>query len=622
MAYEKAALQKAKIRERYKGKDPSLAEVIPAKKRPDFYDDEPRRVAVYVRVSTDDPRQTSSFEIQKNYYDDLVKRHENWTLVNIYADEGISGTSLEHRDAFNNMIQDCKAGKIDLIITKSVSRFSRNITDCIGIVRKLAELKNPVGVFFETEHIFTLKEDSEMGLSFQATIAQEESHSKSRIMNTSLEMRFSHGILLTPPLLGYDNDEEGALIINQDESQTVRLIFFMYLFGYSSQQIADTLTELERQTKKGNKRWTPNGVIQILQNERYCGDVRTWKTYTPNYLNHKSKKNRGDRNQHLWKDIHEPIVSRDDFIAVQHLISNAKYGNRGILPQLHVITEGVLKGFVPINPRWAGFDAQDYAAASKSVVSNHNAIEESVLVEAKNGSFDLRGFEVARSQFFNVARRYTATFNSEHITFSIECIRKLDSCQYIEMLIHPEKHLIAIRKSSESNRNAMQWAKQFNGKIFPRHISGAAFLSTLFELSEWKDEYRYRVEGVVKERNGETIILFDLSAPQIFIPNKMICEQTSEQERGTIESDRLEYGSQQSVLAFPTAWVNGFGDGFYSSIMKHDFDNIDDWKIREEGIIYEHEPPLQTTSPDMLKDNIRSIIMNMKQETSANEYIE
>lgn len=112
--------QKEKIRERYKGIDPNILEVIPARKQADFYDDTARRVAVYVRVSTDDPRQTSSYELQKNYYEDMVHRHENWTLTEIYADEGISGTSLQYRDAFNRMINDCKAGKIDMIITKSV----------------------------------------------------------------------------------------------------------------------------------------------------------------------------------------------------------------------------------------------------------------------------------------------------------------------------------------------------------------------------------------------------------------------------------------------------------------------------------------------------------------------
>ena len=317
--------QKQKIRERYKGVDPNVLEVIPARKKPDFYDDVPRRVAVYVRVSTDNINQTSSYELQKNYYEDLVRRHENWTLVKIYADEGISGTSLKKRDDFVRMIRDCKEGKIDLIITKSVSRFARNIVDCIGITRELGSLKPPVGVFFETEHIFTLKDDAEMGLSFLATIAQEESHVKSNIMNASLEMRFSHGIVLTPVLLGYDHDENGELVINEEEAKTVRLIFFMYLYGYTCQQIAETLTSLECETKKGNTTWSPASVLQQLRNERHCGDVLTRKTFTPSYLNHKSKKNEGERTQHRRRNHHEAIISMDDFIAVQHIINNAKY---------------------------------------------------------------------------------------------------------------------------------------------------------------------------------------------------------------------------------------------------------------------------------------------------------
>ncbi len=230
-------LRREKIRERYKGSNSELLEVIPGKKAADFYDDVERRVAVYVRVSTDNLQQTSSYELQKNYYEEKVSKNPNWTLVGIYDDEGISGTSLLHREAFNRMIEDCKAGKIDMIITKSVSRFARNIVDCISIVRQLSSLKNPVGVRFETEGIFTLNDNTEMSLSFTATIAQEESHIKSSIMNSSIEMRFGRGIVLTPVLLGYDHDEDGKLTINEKEAKTVRLIFFMYLYGYSCKDI-------------------------------------------------------------------------------------------------------------------------------------------------------------------------------------------------------------------------------------------------------------------------------------------------------------------------------------------------------------------------------------------------
>ena len=179
--------KKEQIRKRYKGVDESKLSVIPAKPDLDIFDKQSIvRVAIYARVSTDDPNQTSSYELQKNYYTDLVNRNPNWNLVDIYADEGISGTSLEHRDNFVRMIEDCKAGKIDLIVTKSVSRFARNLVDGVGCVRMLGNLEPPVGVFFETENINSLKRESEMTLAILSTVAQEESHNKSEIMNASM----------------------------------------------------------------------------------------------------------------------------------------------------------------------------------------------------------------------------------------------------------------------------------------------------------------------------------------------------------------------------------------------------------------------------------------------------
>lgn len=206
--------RKRRIRERYKGVDADELDFIPAREKETIHQkDVIRRVAVYARVSTDDPNQTSSYELQKNHYNDFVNSHPNWQLVKIYADEGISGTQLVHRDSFMEMIRDCEAGKIDMIVTKSVSRFARNIVDCIKIERDLKKMNPPVGVFFETENIFTLDEDCEVMLSIMAMMAQEESHTKSEIMNASIEMRFRRGIFLTPALLGYDMDENGDLVI-------------------------------------------------------------------------------------------------------------------------------------------------------------------------------------------------------------------------------------------------------------------------------------------------------------------------------------------------------------------------------------------------------------------------
>lgn len=249
--------------------DPDNYLYIPAKKPIDFYDTElPQRIAIYVRVSTDDIRQTTSYELQQKYYEDYVSHHANWTLVKIYADEGISGTSLKHRDAFNEMIDDCRAGKIDLIITKNVSRFARNVMITIGLARELAQMKNPVGIFFESEAIFSLNDDSQMALTFQATMAEEESHTRSRSMETSLRMRLDNGIPLTPKLLGYTHDADGNLVINPEEAKTVKLAFFMYLFGYTTQQIADTFIALERRSYLGNIKWTSSSIVQILRKLR------------------------------------------------------------------------------------------------------------------------------------------------------------------------------------------------------------------------------------------------------------------------------------------------------------------------------------------------------------------
>ncbi len=618
--------QKEKIRERYKGINPDILEVIPAKKKADFYDDVPRRVAVYVRVSTDDPRQTSSYELQKTYYEDLVERHENWTLVGIYADEGISGTSLKKRDQFNRMITDCKAGKIEMIITKSVSRFARNIVDCISIVRELGALNPAVGVFFETEHIFTLRDDSEMGLSFQATMAQEESHVKSTIMNASIEMRFSHGIVLTPVLLGYDHDENGELVINEEEAKTVRLIFFMYLYGYTCQQIAETLTELECTTKKGNTVWAASAVLQQLRNERHCGDVLTRKTYTPSYLNHKSKKNMGDRTQHRWRDHHEAIISRDDFIAVQHLLDNAKYGNKGILPELHVIPDGALKGFVSVNPRWAGFTDLDYEVASESVYENSEYTPPKLKdVEAKSGDFDFRGFEIVRAQFFDTTNRICVTFSMDDIVFSMACIRKFDKVQYIEMLVHPGEHLFAVRKAGPENRNAVKWAKLHGDRmISPRNFSCSAYINTLFELFSWNPDYKYRVRGVHRQKDQENVLLFDMQETEIFVPQKKIMETAIKTGELPLSKDEepVMPSTKSSLMAYPSAWANNFGSNFYRHAQARELSVIDTdgaWQISREAKPFSNTD-LKVTAQSDLIDGIQEIIIGKKQGRGTDGY--
>ena len=606
--------QKNKIRERYKGVSLDELDVIPALPQEDIFAVEnEQRVAVYARVSTDDPRQTSSYELQKNHYHDVISKSPNWKLVQIYADEGISGTSLQHRDQFKLMIEDCKQGKIDLIVTKSVSRFARNVVDCIGYVRELLALPHPVGVFFETERLNTFDPKSEMVLSFMATLAQEESHTKSEIMNASIEMRFRRGIFLTPILLGYDHDEDGNLVINEEEAKIVKLIFMMYLNGCTCQEIADTLTELGCMTKKGNTVWSPGSILQILQNERHCGDVLAHKTYTPNYLNHKSKKNMQNRPQYRKRNHHEAIISRDDFIAVQRLISNAKYGNKGLLPELKVILEGVLKGFVSINPRWAGFKEDDYINASASV---YNGTEQtsasSAPVEVQSGDFDLRGYEIARSQFFDSTDRITVTFSQGDIRFSCPAVRRLEST-LVELLMHPQKRILAVRTAGKECRNAMQWSKKKSGVSFPRGISGTAFLPTLYSLLGWKDDCRYRITGIKRGKGNDAILLFNFTEPEIFIPNDTV---SSLPESDTSVKPFTD-SNRRNVRAYPPDWADTFGSNYYSHAQAQElagFGKGMEPDISHASVIYK-DNDIQVTSKDDIERNIEQIMSDMKENT-------
>lgn len=617
-----ASKQKEKICARYKGVNIDELDVIPAAPTENFYEDTTKkRVAVYARVSTGDPRQTTSFELQKNYYTETIDRHSGWNLVEIYADEGISGTSLRHRDAFIRMIQDCKDGKIDLIVTKSVSRFSRNVLDCIGYVRELKALRPPIGVFFETENIYTLNPDSEMSLSFISTLAQEESHNKSKSMNMSIEMRFSSGIFLTPPLLGYDHDEEGNLVINEEEAQTVRLIFFMYLYGYTCQQIADTLTSLKRMTKKRNIEWSPGSVLQILQNERHCGDVLSRKTWTPSYLDHKSRRNKHNKPQYRYKNHHEAIVSRDDFIAVSHLISNAKYGSKGILPELQVISEGALRGFVSINPRWAAFTSDDYIRASRSVGSTDlNASPGNIEIVAQSGDFDLRGYEIARSQFFDTVRKACVTFSITELKFGIECIRKMDNIPSVELLLYPDEYLLAVRTAKEGNRNAVRWTT-FNGTGYqPRIISGTAFLKTVYDIFSWRTDCKYRVRGIRKQNAQESVYLFDMREVEVFIPSEQVIsddDNPADSPQNAICSViKPIITTPKTVCAYPADWASSFGSDFYRHAQEQEiatFTETGEWNTQSEGKAF-NEKPLQVTGIEDIKTHIDQIIADIKRK--------
>lgn len=607
--------EKEKVRKRMRVTvDPDNYEYIPAKKAADYYDNETeQRVAIYVRVSTDDIRQTTSYELQKKYYEDFVNRHPNWTLVKIYADEGISGTSLKHRDAFNQMIADCKSGKIDLIITKSVSRFARNVMITIGMARELAHLKPPVGIFFESECIFSLNDDSQMALTFQATMAEEESHTRSRSMETSLRMRLDNGIPLTPKLLGYTHDSDGNLVVNPEEAPTVKLAFYMYLYGYSTQQIANAFIALERKSYLGNIKWTPASIVQILRNERHCGDVLTRKTFTEDYRSHRTLKNRGDRPQSHYFNHHEAIISRDDFIAVQRLLDNSRYGNKSILPELRVIDSGILKGFVSVNPRWAGFKESEYYQASQSVNTINSERSENtnttsdVQIEVSAGDFDLRGFEIARSEFFDSSQKPYVNFEKNKIKFSTACVRKFGDKNTIELLINPVEKKIAIRPTTKDNRNNIVFSKAVDLVYYPRQISSTAFSDTIFSIMGWNSDCRYRIQGSLFEKGDEVAYIFDAADSEAFFKSSVL-KINSDIETNQAQVQPLTPAGKR-IRAIPEQWTTNFGKPFYlheQTLSALDAQSENDWKLRMEGQLFETGKKINVTGFDDLRKYIRS----------------
>ncbi|WP_297210402.1 recombinase family protein [uncultured Flavonifractor sp.] len=273
------------------------------------------RVAAYCRVSTDREDQANSFANQQQYFLTWISRNPDWVLQRIYADEGISGTSTKKRRQFNAMIAAARAGEIDLILTKEVSRFARNTLDTLAYTRELR--RRGVGVLFLIDNIDTRQQDGELRLTIMSSIAQEESRKTSQRVKWGQTRRMEQGVVFGGSLLGYDV-RNGQMRINQAGAETVRYIYELCLSRHmSTAAIARRLREEGRPSSRGNLVWSAATVWKILKNEKYCGDLVQKKTYTPDYLTHEKKYNRGEETLIVIRDHHTPIIDRERWEAVQ-----------------------------------------------------------------------------------------------------------------------------------------------------------------------------------------------------------------------------------------------------------------------------------------------------------------
>lgn len=281
-----------------------------------------KRIAAYCRVSTDKSDQANSLESQQQFFNEYIKRNPLWELYDIYVDDGISGTNTKKRVAFNQMIEDAKSGKFDLIITKEISRFARNILDSIGYTRELKA--RGIGVIFLNDNINTLDSDAEMRLAFLSTMAQEESRKTSERVKWGLRRQMEKGVVLGRDMLGYDV-RDGKLIVNEEGAETVRLIYHKFFDeGKGAHRIAKELREEGVKTSTRIKEWSYTVILRILRNEKYCGDLVQQKTYTPDYLTHQKKRNYGEVETVTIRNHHEPIIPRECFEAVQRELERRK----------------------------------------------------------------------------------------------------------------------------------------------------------------------------------------------------------------------------------------------------------------------------------------------------------
>lgn len=344
--------------------------IIPPQKRRELAEESPKlRVAAYCRVSTQEEQQVGSFDMQIRHFTKRIEANPQWELVEIYQDEGISATTVEKRLGFQKMIADAVGGKIDLILTKSISRFGRNIVDILDNLRTLSALNPPVSVEFETEGItYTGDGRNNLLISLLAALAEMESQQKSEAIKAGIRWRMAEGIykFSVQNTLGFYRDHFGRLVIEPTEARIVEYIYESCLEGATPAEIAAALTEQGIKSPMGNDLWSAGTVRSILRNEKYCGDALMQKTYTKDFRTHKSVKNT-DLNMYFKENHHTAIIKKEDWIKVQKLLSERhSTAKRATLRRLsnhfvaYRVKDGLFKGYLIMDSRWSFMERQEF----------------------------------------------------------------------------------------------------------------------------------------------------------------------------------------------------------------------------------------------------------------------
>ena len=356
--------------------------VIMPEKTEYVYQDAPKvRVAAYCRVSTAEEAQVGSFEMQVQHFKSVIDTNPNYELVKIYTDEGISGTSVGKRKGFQEMIEDACAGKIDLILTKSISRFGRNIVDILTTLRKLSDLNPPVAVNFESEGINTSDGKNKLIISILSALAELESQQKSIAIKEGIRYRMQEGLykFSVKNTIGYYRDYSGRVKIEPAEAEIVRYIFDSFTEGASPSEIATSLTNQGIRSPKGMEYWRQSTIYNILRNEKYCGDVRYQKTYSKDYLTHKSVKNLNVLPQWYWENNHPPIIKRDQWNKAQEMLDAKAWRKNSKPPKIMEkkftvtkVKSGALRGYFLLDMSWTKEERDQFI----QIINSINEIED------------------------------------------------------------------------------------------------------------------------------------------------------------------------------------------------------------------------------------------------------
>ena len=414
-------------------------------------------------------------------------------------------------------IEDAKAKKIDLILTKSISRFARNVVDCLTNIRLLRNLRPPVSVYFDKERLDSLDEKAEVFLTMLASFAQEESRSISTNIKWATRSRMKAGTqkISTTSLLGYDTDDDGEMVIITNEAEIVRTIYMSFDKGMHPAEIAEKLNALEIRTIKNNP-WTGESVKNILRNEKYCGDVLMQKTYTVDCLTHKTKKNEGEVEQYFIPDHHPAIVEREVWDKAQVRLEQIAGKRRRIRPKqqrLIPLRKGVLLGFVPIRPTWKAVSLKRLETATEKVMALVDAKPEQVHIEYESEECEmeiLKGFEVINLKQPKGESVMTVTSNS--LKFNKATAVELNYAPYIRVLLNAKTRQIAIQPCSEKDPNAIKFSNEESKQTYAISIKVPAIQVEFRRMLPFEDDnggkLSYTLNGTLYP--DEQVVIYDI----------------------------------------------------------------------------------------------------------------